>query len=396
MKGGQHLSFQHLSFQQRRDWLCLIKSENVGPVSFFKLLERFGDAATALRALPEISHRGGLKRPIRICSPEIAEQDLQAAENIGAKFIAACEPEYPQLLRHTDGPPPLICAKGRFELLNTTSIAMVGSRNASAVGLKFARTLASEFGQAGYTTISGLARGIDTSVHQASLHQASLHQTSLQTGTIAVVAGGVDVFYPPENKALHEEIFDNGLVVSEMMPGTRPQARHFPRRNRLISGISRGTVVVEAAIRSGSLITARLAGEQNREVFAVPGSPLDPRAAGTNRLIQNGAMLVTKAQDVLDVMADIENRQIAQGDYFADSGAGDFGIEENIAPESHDTYADASIQQQIIALLSPSPTNIDDLARESGASISIIHGVLLELELAGRLERHTGQRVSLN
>ena len=374
---------QTLSFEQRRDWMRLTRSENVGPVSFLKLIKRFGDAGEALRALPELSRRGGSSRQLHICSNEEAEQVLDAAERIGAQFIAMCEADYPHFLRHTDDPPPLICAKGKLELLNKTSIALVGSRNASAIGCKFARTLSNAFGRAGYVTISGLARGIDTSVHEASL----------ETGTIAVVAGGVDIIYPPENMALHNEIFEKGLVVSEMVPGIRPQARHFPRRNRLIAGISRGTVVVEAALRSGSLITARLAAEQNRDVFAVPGSPLDPRAGGTNKLIQNGAILVSKPDDVLDVMDDIENRQIGQPDFFADgSEAFDHFYDDESTSVSKDGI---TIQEKITNLLSPSPTHIDDLARESGADIQSVHMVLFELELAGRLERHTGQRVSL-
>lgn len=372
------MSGELLSFQQRRDWLRLIKSENVGPVTFRKLINRYGGATEALSALPELSHRGGLKRPIRICPPEDAERDMEAADSIGAKFIAFGEPDYPVLLRETDGAPPLICAKGRFELLNEPSIALVGSRNASAVGRKFARTLASAFGQAGFVTVSGLARGIDTSVHEASI----------ETGTIAVVAGGIDVVYPPENGELHSAIFEKGVVVSEMMPGIRPQARHFPRRNRLISGITLGTVVVEAAMRSGSLITARLAGEQNREVFAVPGSPLDPRAGGTNKLIKDGAVLVTKADDVIDAIRDLKDRQRIPGDFFASQDADFVDYEIENPPV-------LGVQETIISLLSPAPTQIGDLVRESGACIADIHTVLLELELAGRLERHTGQRVSI-
>ena len=371
------MSGELLSFQQRRDWLRLIKSENVGPVTFFKLINRYGSASEALCALPELSRHGGIKRPIRICPAEDAERDLETAENLGASFIAFGEPDYPQLLRQTDGAPPLICARGNFALLNQTSIALVGSRNASAVGRRFVRTLAAEFGNAGFVTVSGLARGIDTNVHQASL----------ETGTIAVIAGGIDIFYPPENIDLQREISEKGVVITEMMPGTRPQARHFPRRNRLISGISRATVVIEAAVRSGSLITARLAAEQNREVFAVPGSPLDPRAGGTNKLIKNGATLVSSAADVIEVMRDIENRQIGQGDFFAnDDGFTEF---------PPDDLPDMTIRQQVISLLSPAPTSIDDLARESGADIPTVHAILLELELAGRLERHTGHRVSL-
>lgn len=367
-----------LSFQQRRDWLRLIKSENVGPVTFFKLINRYGGARQALRALPELSQRGGMKRPIRICSQEDAERDLQAADDIGASVIAFGEPDYPALLRQTDGAPPLICAKGNLSLLNEKSIALVGSRNASAVGQKFAGTLAREFGQAGYITVSGLARGIDTNAHVASL----------DSGTIAVVAGGIDVIYPPENQELHHKIFETGVVVSEMMPGVRPQARHFPRRNRLISGISLGTVVIEAALRSGSLITARLAAEQNREVFAVPGSPLDPRAGGANKLIQNGATLVAKAQDVIEAIESLSSHQTGQIDFFKDIELPD---ENTLSPD----LPDQDIKQKVTTLLSPAPVHIDDLARQADTNVQMVHSILIELELAGRLERHTGQRVSI-
>jgi len=379
-----------LSDTQRIAWLRLINSENVGPITFIKLINKFGGAEQALDALPELSRRGGLKRPIKICSLEIAEQILESAEQIGARFIALGEPDYPKMLRHTDGAPPLICAKGNFDLFNKPSLAIVGSRNASAVGRKFARTLAGEIGKAGFVTVSGLARGIDTSVHEASL----------QGGTIAVVAGGIDVIYPPENESLHHMLFEQGLVVSEMLPGIRPQARHFPRRNRLISGISLGTLVVEAAVRSGSLITARLAGEQNREVFAVPGSPLDPRAGGTNKLIQNGAVLVSRAQDVIDILNDIETRQFGQSDLFAGTktkdgftDVEDFDVTDQ--DDEQEELPDMNTHQKIVTLLSPAPTHINDLARESGADIQAVHSVLLDLELAGRLERHTGQRVSI-
>lgn len=372
------MKLKQLCDGERLDWLRLINCENVGPVTFMKLLRRFGSAGEALQQLPEMSLRGGSRRPLRIWSKEIAEQALDYTDEIGARFVALPDPQYPQLLRHTDGAPPLLCIKGNARLLNETSIGIVGSRNASAVGMNFARTLASDLASHNIATVSGLARGIDTAAHQASV----------KTGTIAVVAGGVDIMYPPENSQLQKDIYENGIVVSEMMPGTRPQARHFPRRNRLIAGISCGTVVVEAALRSGSLITARLAGEQNREVFAVPGSPLDPRAGGTNKLIKDGATLVSSASDIVAVVRGIERLQSPlQPSFFED------GNEE--VYDVPDDQTSTEIHQRVTSLLSPAPTSIDDLLRETGASIDVIQTVLLELELAGRLQRHTGQRVSL-
>ncbi len=367
-----------LNDSQRLNWLRLIKSENVGPVTFLKLINRYGSAEQALAALPEHSRRGGLKRRLKICPAAAAEHDMQQAEKNGAAFIAIGEADYPELLRHIDGAPPLICVKGRRELLNRQSVALVGSRNASAVGLKFTRTLAAQLGQADYVTVSGLARGIDTAAHQASL----------ATGTIAVIAGGIDNIYPPENAELYHEIGTEGVIVTEMTPGVRPQARHFPRRNRLISGIALGTVVIEAATRSGSLITARMAAEQNREVFAVPGSPLDPRSGGTNRLIRDGATLVTCGNDILQVLDDLAKNGPLQPNMFAS----DDGFTDMI---DYERPASISLRDHIIELLSPAPTHIDDLIRETGGSAGEIHQYLLDLKLAGRLEEHTGQRFSL-
>ncbi len=372
------MSTETLSFQEKRDWLRLIRSENVGPVTFFKLIAKFGSAREALHALPEISARGGLKRPIKLCKVETAERELEYAEQIGATLIAACESQFPALLKQIDGSPPVIYTKGQASLFDRPSVALVGSRNASAVGRNFSRTLASELGEAGYVTVSGLARGIDTSVHQASI----------RTGTIGVIAGGIDVFYPPENQSLQHEMSDVGLVVTEMPARTRPQARHFPRRNRIISGLCVATIVVEAATRSGSLITARLANEQGREVFAVPGSPMDPRAGGTNKLIQDGATIITSTQDVINALQQLGERHIEQSDLF-----GGVAEEDDFAMMDDDVAVD--IHQQVTSLLSPTPTSIDDLVRETGASVQAVQSVLLELDLAGRLERHTGHRVSI-
>jgi DNA processing protein len=261
-----------LSHSERRDWLRLAKSENVGPASFRMLMARFGSAEQALEALPDLSRRGGLRREIRIYGRDEAERDLDRVADLGARFVALNEADYPTLLRHIDQAPPLLCIKGNPELFAKPAVAVVGTRNASALGRKFARELSSAVGRAGLLVVSGLARGIDTVAHEASL----------DTGTVAVLAGGIDVVYPPENEALYREIAERGVLVSEMTPGSVPRAESFPRRNRLISGLSLGVLVVEAALRSGSLITARLAAEQGREVFAVPGSPLDPRCSGTN------------------------------------------------------------------------------------------------------------------
>jgi len=365
-----------LDERQRRDWLRLMKSEHVGPVTFRRLIARYGEAAAALAALPELSRRGGLVRPIRLYPTEAAEADLEAAGDLGARFIALGEPDYPPLLRQTDSAPALICVKGDAAMLQNPMVAVVGARNASAAGRRLARDFASALGRTGLTVISGLARGIDAAAHEAAL----------ETGTIAVLAGGVDVIYPPENKELQHAIAGRGCLVSEMTPGTLPRAEHFPRRNRLISGMSLGTLVVEAALRSGSLITARMALEQNREVFAIPGSPLDPRAEGANRLIKQGATLVTSPSDVTEAITGLVERAIRFDpdlDGLADpEGEADF----EAAGSDH--------RDRLWALLGPAPVELDDLIRESGLPARIVNAVVLELEMAGRLERHPGQRVA--
>ena len=362
-----------LADQERLDWLRLIRSENIGPIVFDQLLEKFGSAAKALDALPELSRKGGLKRAIRICDVGQAQAEVDDAATIGARFVARGEPDYPALLRHIDSAPPLICIKGRAELVAREAIAIVGSRNASANGKRLARIFAAELGRAGFSIVSGLARGIDTAVHEAALAQ----------GTVAVLANGIDIVYPPENAELQKTIGRDGLLISEMPPGAEPREKSFPRRNRIISGMSRAVIIVEAALRSGSLITARFANEQGREIFAVPGSPLDPRSEGTNRLISDGAHLLTRSQDVLDAIASMRPR-----------------IVENVretSPAAPPIEADigGSARATILSLLSPAPTDIDDLIRESGAPAQLVLGFLLELELAGKLIRHGRQLVSL-
>ena len=283
-----------LTEAERLDWLRLARSENVGPITFFALLARFGTPAEVLDALPALARRGGRRRPIKVCSRAAVERETEALDRLGGHLIALGEPGYPPALAAIDDPPPVIALRGRIDLLASDCIAVVGARNASANGLHFAERLAAGLGAAGLTVVSGMARGID----------ARAHTGALATGTVAIMGGGVDVLYPKENRSLFERLLGEGAVVSEAPLGTVPIGRHFPRRNRIIAGFSRGVVVVEGAARSGSLITARLALEQGREVMAVPGSPLDPRSSGPNRLIRQGATLVESADDVLEALAE--------------------------------------------------------------------------------------------
>ncbi|WP_456717091.1 DNA-processing protein DprA [Bradyrhizobium sp. USDA 4353] len=362
-----------LSDTERRDRLRLIRSDNVGPRTFRALLDQFGTARAALERLPDLARRGGAATSGRICTVSQADAELEACQRRGVQLRAPDEDGYPPRLATCEDAPPLLGVRGARDALMRPMIAIVGSRNASAAGLKFAGQIAHELSQAGFVIISGLARGIDQAAHRASL----------ASGTVAVLAGGHDRIYPPEHVDLLGSIVNgSGAAISEMPLGHEPRARDFPRRNRLISGASLGVVVVEAAHRSGSLITARMAGEQGREVFAVPGSPLDPRSAGTNDLIKQGATLVTEAADVIQAVGPILQRPLPLSLREPD--------EELFAPdpESHD-------RAQITALLGPTPVSIDDLIRLSGLSPAVLRMVLLELELAGRLERHGGGMVSL-
>jgi DNA processing protein len=304
-------------------------------------------------------------------SRDDANRAFDQATAVGARFIASVEPGYSPILRITDGAPPIICVKGDLGQLNRSSVAIAGARNASAIGRKFTRQIAAEIGAAGHTIVSGLARGIDTASHEAAL----------STGTVAVLAGGVDVIYPPENARLHAEIAERGLIVSEQLPGTEPRAEFFPRRNRIISGLARALIVVEAAVRSGSLITARLAAEQGREVFAVPGFPLDPRCEGTNRLIRDGATLLTSAQDVLAAL----DQQVAQ------SHASFLEQETPVLAPAAATGA----HRTLLGLLSPTPIEADALIRESGLDAPTVSAVLLDLTLTGQVIRHPNGAVSL-
>ncbi|MGV1835635.1 DNA-processing protein DprA [Rhizobium rhizogenes] len=368
-----------LTEKQRIAWLRLIRSDNVGPSTFRDLIQHYGSAEAALAALPDLSQRGSATRVIRITSEQDALRELEAVHRFGARFVGIGEPGYPQALKEIDGAPPLLTVKGNLSTAVRPAIGIVGSRNASISGAKFAAMIARACGEAGYAVISGLARGIDTAAHRASL----------QTGTIAAMAGGLDQPYPPENVGLLNEIWDgNGLAVSEMPFGWEPRARDFPRRNRLIAGISLGLVVVEAATRSGSLITARLAGEFGRLVFAVPGSPLDPRCEGTNGLLKDGAIIVTRPEDIVEAL-----RPLAEPDLFRPQLA-EAPVEKNdkaLSPPPDDTDRD-----QIVDALGPTPVEIDDIIRHTGLSVSSVHSVLLELDMAGRLHRHPGGLVSIS
>jgi len=367
-----------LTERQRIAWLRLIRSDNIGPATFRDLINHFGSAEAALAALPELSARGGATRAIRIASEAEAHRELEAAHRFGARFVGIGEPDYPQALKQIDGAPPLLAVKGALAAAKRPAVGIVGSRNASVAGTKFAAMVARDCGRAGYTVVSGLARGIDTSAHRASL----------ETGTIAALAGGLDQPYPPENIGLLEEITGcNGLAVSEMPFGWEPRARDFPRRNRLIAGIALGLVVIEAATRSGSLITARLAGEFGRLVFAVPGSPLDPRCHGTNGLLKDGASIVTAPVDVVEALA-----PLAQFDLFPSSMAEEPAREGkaiSVPPGDPD-------RTRVIDALGPTPVEIDDVIRHTGLSASAVYLILLELDISGRLQRHQGGFVSLS
>lgn len=365
---------QSLSPSERRAWLRLARTQNVGPVTFFALVARFGSASAALRELPRLARRGGALG-IRIPSDEDVDRELESLDRIGARLLAACERDFPPGLAALTAPPPLISVLGQQEILARDVIAIVGARNSSALGRKFATELATGLGHAGLTVASGMARGIDTAAHEGSL----------ASGTVAILAGGVDDIYPPENTELYARIVECGAIISEMPVGQKPQAKHFPRRNRIISGLARGVIVVEAAEGSGSLITANFALEQGREVFAVPGSPLDPRARGTNRLLREGAILTESTDDVLDALRPI------LGHAFREPTDAPFGGEAD--PRIDD--ADETLRGQLIGLLGPSPVSVDELVRQSGARTSAVISILLELELAGRLNRESGNRVAM-
>jgi DNA processing protein len=362
-----------LDDRERLAWLRLIRSDGIGPITFRELLEHFGSAAAAIDAVPDLAARGG--RRLRICPAEAAGAEIDGLDHMGARLIGIGEADYPSWLAHIDSAPPLIALRGSAAPLARPTVAIVGSRNASIGGVKFARQIARDLGERGYVVASGLARGIDAAAHEASI----------ASGTVAVLAGGLDRIYPAENLGLAERIVaEGGAHLSEMPLGWEPRARDFPRRNRIVSGLSVGVVVIEAAERSGSLITARLAGEQGRLVFAVPGSPLDPRSAGTNRLLRDGARIVTGVDDIIGEIEPMIAREpdrplrvsdVDGGTHPADAGDGD--------------------RQKIVDALGSAPVEVDEIVRYTDLKPAIIHLILLELDLAGRISRHPGGRVSL-
>ena len=377
-----------LNEDQRLAWLRLIRSENVGPVTFRELINRFGSATAALDALPELSRQGGLRRNIRVCSERDALAELKHARQLGMSPVAFGEAGYPPLLGEVDAPPPLLYTLGHHELADQEIVSIVGARNGSAAGQKFARTTAAELGANNIVTASGLALGIDAAAHAAAL----------ATGTIAVVAGGIDVIYPPQNEALHNAIGKDGLIISELPPGFQPRSQDFPRRNRIISGIAKGTLVVEAAARSGSLITARYAAEQGRDVFAVPGNPLDPRAVGTNRLLRDGAILTTCTDDIIEHLRSGFARNNSDQSAIRDASHAIYGasnweeLSRNAAVEQSPA---ASERDAVVACLGTTPTELDEIIRATALPIQKVKCALLELDMAGRLEYHPGRLISL-
>lgn len=350
-----------LSAQERRDWLRLARSEGVGPVTFFGLMARCGSPGAALEALPGLARNAG-RRSLKIADPAAVDREIAATTAIGARVVAACEPDYPPALAALTPPPPVVTLRGDAGLAARRCVAIVGARNATGAGLKLTRQIAAGLGAAGMVVVSGLARGIDGAAHSAAL----------ASGTIAVVAGGIDHVYPSEHAELHAAIADRGLIVSESAYGHDVQARDFPRRNRLISGLSLGVIVVEAELRSGSLITARTALEQGREVFAVPGHPLEPRSTGPNSLLRQGATLVESGDDVIAAL------QQAAPTLRAPTGPGFMGVP--LAPEALTRLVGA-----LDELVSTTPMTLDELARETGAGVGAVAAALVELELAGRV-----------
>ena len=364
------MNSREFSFDERLAWLRLARTESVGPVTFAHLIGRFGAAGAALKALPEIARRGGRTDAPRSPSIVEAQSEIDAGEALGARLLIGAERAFPFPLASLDPPPPVLWAWGDAALLARPLVAVVGARNASAAGRRMARDLAAGLGEAGWVVVSGMARGID----------AAAHEGAMATGSVAVLAGGVDDIYPPEHADLHEALTRQGCVVSERPIGAKAKAADFPRRNRIISGLSRGVVVVEAELRSGSLITARLAGEQGREVFAVPGSPLDPRARGSNDLLRQGACLVEEPADILRVLDALPGLAAPPSPRFE-------GPHDPAPGESRDVVT------LIQALLSPAPVSFDDLARESGAPMGQVLAALTDLALAGRAELLPGSQV---
>ncbi|WP_455475108.1 DNA-processing protein DprA [Bartonella sp. B30(2025)] len=380
-----------LTDRQRLNWLRLMRSENIGAVSFRNLIDHYKSAENALEALPELSRKGGLGRPIKVATLEDAEKEMQEAERLNVRFVGIGEPDYPAFLKVTESSPPLIAIKGDCSIFQKPSVGIVGSRNASAAGKKLTAQFAHFLGNAGFTIISGLARGIDSVAHQSSL----------QTGTVAVMAGGINHIYPPENQKLYENIINNGgAIISEMPISWKPRAPDFPRRNRIIAGLSLGLLVAEAALRSGSLITARQAAELGRLVFALPNSPLDPRSIGTNNLIKNGALLTTHPSDIVETLTPLtQNTRDFQLDFFKKPNFSQFQelSQSPLYPKNNTPPPPGNDEERaaVLSSLSTTPIDLDTLSSHSGVSLQNLYLLLVELDLAGKLIRHAGGYVSL-
>ena len=360
-----------MTHTERLARLRLIRTPHVGPVSWHQLMLRFGSGEAALEALPGLALRGGAGG-VRIAPADVAEREFDRAAALGARHIFSDEDDYSALLREVEGAPPVVIVRGDTAMLRRPCVAIVGARNASAIACRFARQIAADLAARDITVVSGLARGFDTAAHIGALGGS----------TVGVIASGIDIAYPPENAALQEKIASDQLLIAEQPPGTEPLARHFPSRNRIIAGLAQGTLVIEAAPKSGSLITARRAGDYGREVMAVPGSPLDPRAQGCNMLIREGATLIQTVDDVLEAVGPIDARM----------------VREPVRPYSaHPPPAQAGDGERriLIELLGPTPVAIDELVRQSGQAAATVQLVLLELELAGRVQRHAGAKISL-
>ncbi len=366
-----------LDEQEKIARICLYRSQNVGPVTYRNLLKRYKTGQQALEALPHLAARGGLRAPLKLYPKEKVHQELEAHAKLGAHLIVDGDPFYPKALRDLHEAPPVLSLQGDPSHFKHPGIAIVGARNCSLNGKKIAFQLAENLGKEGYPIISGLAKGIDGQAHQAAL----------DTGTIAVIAGGIDKIYPTEHTALFAQIRERGLLVAESIIGTEPQSTLFPKRNRLISGLSQGVIVIEAAFQSGSLITARYAAEQNRDVFVVPGSPMDPRYRGSNALIRNGAALISNARDVLETLKAPYYQKMREAAVEQDQ---DYLIE---TPEP-DTDTLDKLSQEILDHLTTAPILLDELLRACSYSSSIVLSALLELDLAGKITRHPGNKIS--
>lgn len=366
-----------MDYKEKRAWIRLARTDNVGPVTFYRLLDFYKTASRALEALPELSKKGGCKKPLKAPEPQLIDKEIESVEKLGGKILTSADEAYPLSLSALEDAPPVITALGNIDMISRPCIGMVGARNASLNGRKMAEKLAYDCGsQSDVVIVSGLARGID----------ASAHKGALENGTIAVVGGGVDVIYPRENQELYESISQQGLIIAENPLGWQPRARDFPRRNRILSGLSLGVVVVEATLRSGSLITARLAGEQGRDVYAVPGFPGDPRAAGPNSLIKEGAVLVQCAQDILEGITPFgmyQLKEVSPPDY--------------ASSETHFSSGepDQDSREALLSNLSFTPVTVDELVRSCQLNISVVTQTLFEFELAGRITRYPGNRVAL-